>query len=427
MLLQGATVATLDPPLVGRADLRVEGDRIVERGPSLGARAGEESVDLSGAVVLPGLVNGHTHLYSALARGMPGPRVPPRNFLEVLERVWWRLDRALDAESVYLSGLVGAIEAALSGTTLLIDHHASPSFIRGSLDTLRQAIEEVGLRSALCYEVTDRNGTEGRDLGLAENEAFQSVQSPLTRGMIGGHASFTLSPESLDRLRDLGQRTGGAVHIHAAEDAIDLFDCQARYGIGLLQRLDAHGLLARTLLAHCVHLTEAEVAEAHAHGCWIAHNPRSNMNNAVGYAPTAALKRAALGTDGIDGDMLAETRAAFLKMRDAGRADAMPAALELLAGGHRLAAALFGLPFGKLDGGAPADLVALDYAPPTPLHTGNLGGHLLFGVDRSHVRSVMVAGRWVVRDRRVTGVDAAAAFARARAAAPEVWRRMDRL
>jgi putative selenium metabolism protein SsnA len=427
MLLQGATVATLDPPLVERADLRVEGDRIVERGPSLGARAGEEAVDLSGAVVLPGLVNGHTHLYSALARGMPGPRVPPRNFLEVLERVWWRLDRALDAESVYLSGLVGAIEAALSGTTLLIDHHASPSYIRGSLDTLRQAIEEVGLRSALCYEVTDRNGTEGRDLGLAENEAFQSVQSPLTRGMIGGHASFTLSPESLDRLRDLGQRTGGAVHIHAAEDAIDLFDCQARYGIGLLQRLDAHGLLARTLLAHCVHLTEAEVAEAHAHGCWIAHNPRSNMNNAVGYAPTAALKRAALGTDGIDGDMLAETRAAFLKMRDAGRADAMPAALELLAGGHRLAAALFGLPFGKLDGGAPADLVALDYAPPTPLHTDNLGGHLLFGVDRSHVRSVMVAGRWVVRDRRVTGVDAAAAFARARAAAPEVWRRMDRL
>jgi putative selenium metabolism protein SsnA len=428
MLLEGAAVATLDPPLLQTAGLRVEGDRIAERGPSLAARAGEEAVDLSGAVVLPGLVNAHTHLYSALARGMPGPRVPPRNFVEVLERVWWRLDRALDAESVYLSGLVGAIEAALSGTTLLIDHHSSPSFIRGSLDELRRAIEEVGLRSALCYEVTDRNGTEGRDLGLAENEAFQSVESPLTRGMIGGHASFTLAPESLDRLRDLGRRTGGALHIHAAEDTIDLLDCRARYGVGLLERLDAHGLLAaRTLLAHCVHLTEAEVAGAHARGCWIAHNPRSNMNNAVGYAPTAALKRASLGTDGMDGDMLAETRAAYLKMRDAGRGDAMPAALELLAGGHRLAAALFGLPFGKLDAGAPADLVVLDYAPPTPLSTDSLAGHLLFGMDRSHVRSVMVAGRWVVRDRRVTGVDAPAAFARARAAAPEVWRRMDRL
>jgi len=374
-----------------------------------------------------GLVCSHHHLYSTLARGMPAPPRQPTGFVSILEQVWWRLDAALDLEMLRWSATLGAVQALMCGTTAIIDHHASPSYIQGSLDTLRRAIEEVGLRSALCYEVTDRNGTEGRDLGLAENEAFQSVQSPLTRGMIGGHASFTLSPESLDRLRDLGQRTGGAVHIHAAEDAIDLFDCQARYGIGLLQRLDAHGLLARTLLAHCVHLTEAEVAEAHAHGCWIAHNPRSNMNNAVGYAPTAALKRAALGTDGIDGDMLAETRAAYLKMRDAGRADAMPAALELLAGGHRLAAALFGLPFGKLDGGAPADLVALDYAPPTPLHTGNLGGHLLFGVDRSHVRSVMVAGRWVVRDRRVTGVDAAAAFARARAAAPEVWRRMDRL
>jgi putative selenium metabolism protein SsnA len=428
MLLKGATVATLDPPRVETADLRVEGERIVERGASLSARAGEEVVDLPGAVVLPGLVNAHTHLYSALARGMPPPRVPPRSFVEVLERVWWRLDRALDAESVYLSGLVGAIEAALSGTTLLIDHHASPSFIRGSLEALRRAIEEVGLRSALCYEVTDRNGTEGRDLGLAENEAFQSVRSPLTRGMIGGHASFTLSPESLDRLRDIGQRTGGAFHIHAAEDVVDLLDCRARYDLGLVQRLDAHGLLAsRTLLAHCVHLTADEVAEVHVRGCWIAHNPRSNMNNAVGYAPTATLKRAALGTDGMDGDMLAEARAAYLKMRDTGRGEALPATLELVAGGHRLAAALFGLPFGKLDAGAPADLVVLDYVPPTPLHTDNLGGHLLFGLDRSHVASVMVAGRWVVRDRRVASVDAAAAFARARAAAREVWRRMDRL
>jgi putative selenium metabolism protein SsnA len=428
LLLKGAAVATLDPPLVEAADLRVEGDRIVERRAGLTAGAGEEVLDASGAVILPGLVNAHTHLYSALARGMPGPRVPPRSFVEILERVWWRLDRALDEESVYLSGLVGAIEAALSGTTLLIDHHASPSFIRGSLSVLRRALEEVGLRSALCYEVTDRNGPEGRDLGLEENEAFQATQSPLTRGMIGGHASFTLSPESLDRLRAIGQRTGGAFHIHAAEDAADLEDCRARYGMGLLQRLDAHGLLAsRTLLAHCVHLTEAEVAEAHQRGCWIAHNPRSNMNNAVGHAPTAALKRAALGTDGMDGDVLAETRAAYLKMRDAGRGDAFTAALELLAGGHRLAAALFGLPFGKLDAGAPADLVVLDYAPPTPLHTDNLGGHLLFGMDRSHVRSVMVAGRLVVRDRRVTGVDAGAAFARARAAAAELWRRMDRL
>ena len=427
MILKGATVATLDPPRVEAADLRVDGERIVERGPALGGAPGEEVVDLAGRVVIPGLVNAHTHLYSALARGMPGPSAPPRNFVEILERVWWRLDRALDADSVYVSGLVGGLEAALSGTTLLIDHHSSPSFINGSLGHLRRALEEVGLRSALCYEVTDRNGTEGRDRGLEENERFQADGSDLTRGMIGGHASFTLSPESLERIRALAERTGAAVHIHAAEDQADILDCRARYGVGLLQRFDGHGLLPRALLAHCVHLTEAEVAEAHARGCWVAHNPRSNMNNAVGHAPTAAFKRAALGTDGMDGDMLAEARAAYLRMRDAGRGDAMSAALELLAGGHRLAAALFGLPFGKLDAGAPADLAILAYDPPTPLHTENLGGHLLFGMDRSHVSSVMVAGRWVVRDRRPVGVDAAAVSARAREAARALWNRMDRL
>jgi cytosine/adenosine deaminase-related metal-dependent hydrolase len=205
-------------------------------------------------------------------------------------------------------------------------------------------------------------------------------------------------------------------------------DCQARYGEGVPDRLRRHSLLvARTVLAHCVHLTPAEVESAHAQGAWIAHNPRSNQNNAVGHAPTAAIRRGALGTDGVDEDMLAEARAAFLRMREAGRADAAEAALQLLAGGHRLASALFGLPFGKLDAGGPADLAILRYDPPTPLHTGNLAAHLLFGLDRSHLRSVLVAGRWVVRDRRVVGVDAPAAFARARAEAERLWRRMEGL
>ncbi len=201
MLLRDATLATLDPPEVTRGDLRVEGERVVEQGPSLARAAGEETVDLDGALVLPGLVNAHTHLYSALARGMPAPAEPPRSFVEILERVWWRLDRALDEESVRLSALVGAIEAARSGTTLLVDHHASPSFIRGSLATLRRAVEEVGLRSVLCYETTDRNGLEGRDAGVAENRSFLAEgRTPLTRAMVGAHASFTLSDESLDRL-----------------------------------------------------------------------------------------------------------------------------------------------------------------------------------------------------------------------------------
>ena len=426
MLLKGARLATFDPPRVNEADLRVEGERIVERGPALASRPGEDVLDLEGAVVMPGLVNAHTHLYSALARGMPPPAVAPRNFVEILQRVWWKLDRALDAESVRLSGLVGAIEAARSGTTMLIDHHSSPSYIRGSLGELQGALEEVGLRSALCYEVTDRNGREGRDLGIEENVTFARERATaLTRGLVGAHASFTLGDESLESLARAVSDTGSSLHIHVAEDRADVDDCRSRYGCTVVERLDRHGLLAsRALLAHCVHLSPEEVQVVHAKGCWIAHNPRSNMNNAVGYAPTAALRRAALGTDGMDGDMLAEARAACLKMREAGRDDAVPATLQLVAGGHRLAAALFGLPFGKLDAGAPADLVVLDYRPPTELHGDNLAGHLLFGIDRSHVRSVMVAGRWVLRDR-AAGVDAAAIFARAREVARDVWDRMN--
>jgi putative selenium metabolism protein SsnA len=429
MLLKDATVATLDPPRVERTVLRIEGERVTARGPALTPAPGEEILDLEGTLVLPGLVNAHTHLYSALARGMPGPKDPPRSFVEILERVWWRLDRALDQESVHLSGLVGAIEAARSGTTLLFDHHASPTFIRGSLDTLRRATEEVGLRSVLCYETTDRNGLEGRDAGIAENRGFlASGPTALTRGMVGAHASFTLSDESLDRLSQAVREAGSSLHVHVAEDRADVEDSRKRCGTGVVERLRRPGLVGRgTLLIHGVHLGEDELRDAHAADAWMVHCPRSNMNNGVGYAPTAAFRRAALGTDGLDEDMLTEARAAFLKMRDGGRADAFAAAVAMLVGGHRLAETFFGLPFGKLDSGAPADLVVLDYRPPTPLAPENLAGHLLFGLDRSHVRSTMVAGRFVLRDRRVTTVDEAAVFARAHAAAAALWKRMQRL
>lgn len=425
MLLKDGVLVSLDPPGVAKACLRVEGETIVERGPALTAGAGEEVVDLAEALVLPGLVNAHTHLYSALARGMPSPADPPSSFLEILERVWWRLDRALDAEAVYLSGLVGAIEAARSGTTTLFDHHSSPSCITGSLATLRRALEEVGLRSVLCYETTDRNGPVGRREGLAENRGFlSSGPSALTRGLVGAHASFTLSDETLDLLAGAARETASSLHVHVAEDRADIEHCRRHHECGVVERLERHLLLTdRALLVHAVHLSEPELREAQAAGAWLVHCPRSNMANGVGHARTAAFRRSALGTDGLDEDVLAEARAAFLRMRDAGRGDALAAAFAMLVGGHRLAAELIGLRLGLLDAAAPADLVVLDYRPPTPLTAGNLAGHVLFGIDRSHVRSTMVAGRFVLRDRCVTTVDEAAVTARARVAAAELWQR----
>jgi putative selenium metabolism protein SsnA len=429
MLLKGALTGTLDPIALAAADLRLENGRIAERAPALTPRPGEEVVELGGALVLPGFVNAHTHLYSALARGMPPPASTPANFVEILEKVWWRLDRALDEESVHLSGLAGAIEAALSGTTLLIDHHASPSFIKGSLGVLERALDEVGLRGVLCYEVTDRNGAGGRDHGIEETTRFAAgARSETTRGMIGAHASFTLSDETLARLRRATEETGTSLHIHVAEDKADVDDCRRRHGCSLPERLERHGLLhSRAILAHGVHLTPDELDTVHKNGGWIAHNPRSNMNNAVGYAGFGQTGRVALGTDGMDQDVLAEMRAAFLKMREANRSDAYGAAVALVAGGHRLAAAIFGLPFGALAPGGPADLAICDYDPPTELHADNLAGHLLFGLDRSHVSSVLVAGRFVLRDRRLALVDERQVHERVRRAASDLWQRMQML
>jgi putative selenium metabolism protein SsnA len=429
VLLSELIVATLDPPCVEPTRLRVKDGRIVERGAELEARAGEAVVDLEGAVVMPGLVNAHTHLYSALARGMEAPAVHPRSFVEILERVWWRLDRALDEETVRLSALVAAIEAARSGTTVLVDHHSSPSFVRGSLRVVQEAVEQVGLRSVLCYETTDRNGLHGRDQGVEENREFLATPlAGLTRAVVGAHASFTLCDESLQRLAAVTKEAASVLHVHVAEDRVDLEHALRRSGVRVLDRLKRHGLLGRrTLLAHGVHLSEKELREAGEVGAWLLHCSRSNMNNAVGHAPTRAFRRAALGTDGIDQDLWAETKAAFLKMRDAGREDALAAVLSMLVGGHRLAGELFGLPIGQMVPGAPADLVVLDYPSPTPLTAANLSGHVLFGIDRSHVRSTMVAGRFVLRDRQIVTVDEEEVLARAHAAAASVWERMHTL
>jgi putative selenium metabolism protein SsnA len=426
MLLRGATLASFDPPHVEVADLRIEGDRITTRGLSLAPQSGEDVADLTGALVIPGLVNAHTHLYRTLARGMPWPQDARRTLLQILERVWWRLDLALDEEAVTLSALAGGTEAALSGTTLLIDHHSSPSWIRGSLGAVKRGLEQVGLRSVLCYEVTDRNGTEARHFGIEENIEFQKgEQTPLTRGMVGAHASFTLASETMEGLLWAVQQTGSSLHVHVAEDSFDADDCHRRYSLPLTERFFRHGLIAsRTIFAHCVHLTAGQIEEVHRHGGWVAHNPRSNMNHGVGHAPTAAMRRAALGTDGLDEDVFAEAQAAYLKMRDAGRGDASQAVLEMVAGGHRLAAVLFGLPFGKLDAGGPADLVVLDYAPVTPLRSDTLAAHLVNGIGRAHVKDVYVAGRPVVRDRKVVSLDAAAVRGRAVGVAERLWARM---
>ena len=427
MLLKGGLLARLHPPALARGDLRVEGDTIVARGARLSSKRGEEVEECRGRLILPGLVCAHTHTYSALSRGMPAPAAPPKSFPDMLARVWWKLDQALDDEAVYYAAMVGAVEAVRAGATTIVDHHASPNAIHGSLDIIREAFDVVGVRGVLCYEVTDRGGLRRRDAGLAENDRFLAATRTDTqfRGLVGAHASFTLRESSLAALGDLARYHGVGIHIHAAEAADDELRTRRAHGCGIVDRLERHRLLnERAVLAHGVHLSARDIARVTAAGAWIVHNPRSNMNNAVGHAPIELFgERTALGTDGWPADMLAELRFGHFREREhLGLRRAYPAA-ALLQGGQSLASEVFGASFGSLSPGSAADLVVCDYVPPTPLTASNLPAHLLAGVQPS-MTGVMAAGRWVCRNGVPVNIDVDAVYCRARQLAAKAWRRM---
>jgi cytosine/adenosine deaminase-related metal-dependent hydrolase len=296
--------------------------------------------------VSSGFVNAHTHVYSGLAPlGMPAPDRPPRNFVEILQKVWWRLDRALDARSLCAAARLYAAEALLHGTVALIDHHESPEFIDGSLDVIADACQNAGLPAVLCYGATERNaGLDEARRGLAECRRFvRSNSRPLVRGVIGLHASFTLSDESIREAAALCRDLATVIHVHVAEDRADVEDALARGYAGPLERLEALGALPPgSILAHGVHLTPAQVQHADALGCWIVQNPRSNRYNGVGYA--AALKastRVALGTDGFVSDVGAEADA--LVDQGAPFGDDQVAAEVRAGAGHALIAERFGV------------------------------------------------------------------------------------
>ncbi len=391
LLLRDATLVDLDPPRVTRGDLLLREGIIAARGVGL-APGDAVVVPCHGRVVLPGLVNCHTHLYSALAVGMPAPAV--EDFQGALDQVWWPLDRALTLADLTPSAHVGLRDALLCGTTTVVDHHASPSAIAGSLDALASVYEQLGLRGALCFETTDRNGAGEGAAGLAENaRALTRYTGDRLRALTGYHASFTVSEETLAA----GAELPGPVHIHCAEGAGDVEDARGRGYEGVVARLEAHGLLrAGSLLAHGVHLTDDEVDRARAAGCWLVHNPTSNRNNRVGYArPGRFGDRGVLGTDGLGSDMFAAARDAFFTAREH-RHDVD--VMALIVQGHRLASELLGVPLGRLEVGCAADLIRLDDAPRTPLSADNLFGHFVFGWQARNVQDVWVAGRHVVVD-----------------------------
>jgi cytosine/adenosine deaminase-related metal-dependent hydrolase len=404
------------------ADLRVEGALIVARGPRLPAQAGDLETDCTGKLILPGLVCAHTHLAFTLGRGAP-PASGAKPAVESLDKTWWRLDRALDPPTTEVSATAGAMEALLSGTTTVFDHHSSPSYIPGALDAVQRGVDAVGLRSVLCYAVSDRLGPEYAQAALEENDRFLKTASGRRRGMVGAYASVNLDAATLDAVVALAKQHGVGVHLHAAESMVDERDCQERFNKPLSQRLCEAGVAGpSSIVAHCTCFAWEDLASFLQYGTWMCHLPRANMLSGLGYAPASRFgPRTVLGSENLVPDMFAEVRAAVERAADAG---VILDPLRLLAGAHKLATQTFGIPIGPLREGAAADLLILDYQPRLPLTAQTLAHHVVSGMSARDVESAMIDGCWRLWGRTPLKAKPEELASRSHAAAQTLWETM---
>jgi len=395
-----------------------------------------EFVDAGGKLIMPGQINAHMHLYSTFARGMDTKSAPPKNFLDILNGLWWKLDKLLNKEDIYFSALVPLIECIKTGTTTIIDHHASPYAVKGSLNTLADAARQAGVRAAFCYEVSDRDGEAVAREGIEENSAFlsacRSAADPMVVGLFGLHASFTLSDATLKQCVEAAAVTDAGFHIHVAEGREDLQDSLNRCGMRVVERLHHFGILGpKTIAAHCVHVNDGEIELLRETGTAVVHNPESNMGNAVGAAPVlkmlAAGVKVGLGTDGYTCDMFESAKVAdMLQKHTAGDPSVAWAEVPrmLYRNNPAIASALFGGRLGVLQPGAWADVIVVDYTPPTPLTAANWSGHLHFGVLGRCVETTIINGRIRMLNRRLIDLDERAINARSRELAVRLWERV---
>lgn len=446
LLVTNGRLVTWGSPnqIIDDGALLLRDGRIAAMGESAELRAKHQDVeelDARGQLVMPGNICAHTHFYGAFSRGMGIPGPPMKDFPDILERLWWRLDRALLDIDVEYSALVCLVDAIKHGTTTLIDHHASPNAINNSLDQIADAVEVAGVRAALCYEVTDRNGPDGAQAGIDENVRFlyslKERNSGLLAGTFGLHASLSISDETLADCVAASQDLDTGFHIHAAEDVSDEYDALYKYDKRVIDRLADAGILGpKSIVAHCIHVDPAEKALLRESGSWVTHQPRSNMNNAVGAADIEGMMRlgipVCLGNDGFSNNMWAEWKTAYFlhkaAHRDPRRANGMDIAQMAIYNNAALAEMFWpDLPLGKLAEGAAADIIFVDYHATTPLTAGNLPWHIIFGFEADMVTTTIAAGKLLMKDRQLLTLDEAAITARSRELAAEVWKRFEAL
>lgn len=422
-------------PFIENGAVCVEGETIRAVGATsdLKARYPEaEFVDARGGVIMPALINTHEHIYSAMARGISVNGYNPKGFLDILDGMWWRIDRHLTLEQTRLSALATYIDSIKNGVTTVFDHHASFGSITGSLFAIESAAKELGVRTCLCYEISDRDGEEKMRAGVLENEAFikhaLADESDMIAGMFGLHAQFTLADATLELCAAHKPEAVG-YHIHVAEGIEDLHDSLRKYGKRIVNRLmDMDILGPKTLAAHCIYVNPQEMQLLKDTDTMVVHNPESNMGNACGCPPTMEIYRkgilTGLGTDGYTHDMLESMKVANVLHKhnscNANEAWAEVPAI-LFDGNAGIAGRYFKKPLGVLKEGAAGDVIVLDYDPPTPMGAANINGHILFGMTGRHVVTTVCNGRVLMKDRELTGIDEEKAMADCRQETAKLW------
>lgn len=426
-------------PYFERGALAIEGTNIKEVGEDTKIRAKypkAEFVDARGGVIMPAFINAHSHIYSALARGLAMRGHSPTNFFEVLDGMWWKIDRHLTIEDTRRSAYQTYIDCIKTGCTTLFDHHASYAQIEGSLFAIKDVAKELGVRTCLCYEVSDRDGKIKRDAAIKENGDFiswcEKQKDPMVAAMFGGHALFTMSDATFEKcVRENAGRTG--FHIHVAEGMNDVYDSLRNHGTRSVNRLLHNGILGeKTILGHCIHVNPAEMDIIRETGSMVVNNPESNMGNAVGCSPVLQMFEkgvlVGLGTDAYTFDMTESLKAALAIQRHNaclpnvawGEVTAM-----LFENNAKIAARYFDAPLGVLKPGAAADVVVMDYKPYTPFSHENVDGHILFGMTGRQCETTVCNGRILMKDRVLVGVDEAEVNAKTLEAAKALWARLN--
>jgi putative selenium metabolism protein SsnA len=443
MIIHNVTIFTNEPnrPLLHNQAVLIEGTRIAAIAPAqelLAQHPETKRLDGQGRLLMPGLVNTHMHFYGLYARGM-GMRQTAYNFHEILLYLWWALDKVLDDEATYYSALLPSINAVRKGVTSMIDHHASPNACDGSLDRIEEALTLLGVRGLLCYETSDRDGKAIRTAGLAENARFirkcqaakRANPDHLLDGMVGLHASFTLDDDTLEQAADTASGLGRGCHIHMLEDFVDETETRRKYGRGVVERLHHFGILGnQSITAHGIFLDDAGRAMLKETDTIIVHQASSNMNNAVGRADVFALlaqgSLVGIGTDGMTADLRNEVRTGYLlhkhhlKDNNAGWSQFEQMTLQNNPAIYRR---LTGQMVGQVSAGWLADLILLDYFPPTPFSEQNFWGHFLFGMIDSDVNTTIINGKVVMHDKQIPGIDENELAAKSREAAQRVWKK----